>query len=76
MCIQTPTFEQRTGPYIHVQGLGYSPFDMVSPHHPPDESDTKYVTVFAKGMSRLLRCCMSSGTLSLLRNRSPDFSLH
>jgi hypothetical protein len=41
ICTQTPTFEQRTAPYVRVQGLGYSPFDMVSTCHPPVEKDTK-----------------------------------
>jgi hypothetical protein len=45
-----------------AQGLGYSPFDMELPSHPPIEGDTKIHYVIYKGMSHPFSCSMSSET--------------
>jgi hypothetical protein len=37
------------GPHVRAQGLGYSPFEMGYPCHPPIEDDTKILGIIYKG---------------------------
>jgi hypothetical protein len=55
--------ESRTGHYVHMQGLGYSTLHMVSPCHPPFESDTEICYIIHKENVFFVNCSKSSRTL-------------